>query len=61
VWVDFGQTAPEGKAFLVNRERPRALIEVVAIDIVDDDVAFPSDAIWVGCKLIRDSERFGWR
>jgi hypothetical protein len=56
-WVDFGQTAPEGKAFLVNRQSPRALIEVAAIDIVDGDVAFPPDAIRVGCKLVGDSER----
>src|SRR6476660_10474759 len=51
-WVDFGQTAPERKAFLVNRQRPRALIEVVAINIVDG-----ADAVRVVCKLIRDSER----
>ena len=56
-WVDFEQTAPEGEAFLVNRQRPKALIEVVAIDIIDGDVAFPSDAVRVGCKLIRDGKR----
>src|SRR5262245_64088506 len=31
-WVDCCQTAPEGEAFLINRQRPRALIQVVAVD-----------------------------